>query len=347
MNGAILSPLDVRDYRIDCSFEEKFPPEYELPMPDVKNQGRDNACVAYAIATIAEYHSRRYGDETRDLSPYYNYGNRRQTDWTWSGLHIKDALKTMCKYGITTTEDFPHKGEVPEIVETFEREFHNVFDKGIQHRFEAYYRAGADWEIKKALTVHGPVIMSIEWYEDIKVRNGSIFTLAHHKPENGSHAMVIYGWNREGWLVQNSHGTSWGSGGRAVLPYEIPLKESWGIIDEISENQRKQEAQKMADQNAELCAKVETLMVQVSDYEERIASFHTTTEECFRLEDEVRSLKADLAETLGEIDVKNAEIEKLKAEKVEIKMPFSSPIGKIAAKIINLFLKITERMAKK
>ena len=46
--------------------------------------------------------------------------------------------------------------------------------------------------------------------------------------------MVIYGWNETGWLVQNSWGTGWGNKGRFVLPYNIPMKETWGVTDDVS-----------------------------------------------------------------------------------------------------------------
>ena len=42
---------------------------------------------------------------------------------------------------------------------------------------------------------------------------------------------MIYGWNKEGFLVQNSWGTYWGDKGRFILPYEIPVRESWQLVD--------------------------------------------------------------------------------------------------------------------
>ena len=36
--GAILSPVDVRDYRVACATNiEELPESFELSMPDVKN----------------------------------------------------------------------------------------------------------------------------------------------------------------------------------------------------------------------------------------------------------------------------------------------------------------------
>ena len=47
--------------------------------------------------------------------------------------------------------------------------------------------------------------------------------------------MVIYGWNEEGFKFQNSWGPLWGNGGRAILPYEIKVREAWSVTDNIIE----------------------------------------------------------------------------------------------------------------
>ena len=43
--------------------------------------------------------------------------------------------------------------------------------------------------------------------------------------------MVIYGWNKKGWLVQNSWGDDWGRAGRGVIPYDFKITEAWGGVD--------------------------------------------------------------------------------------------------------------------
>ena len=341
-HGALTSPKDVRNYRmVSASSLGDLPTAYEIQnMPEVKNQGFYSACVAYALAIIAEWHCRRYGDETADLSPFYNYGNRRYTTWTGKGLYSCDALKTARKVGFVTTKQFPYKGEMPSIQKDFEREYDELVDVGMPNRFSETYLVKTEAEIKTALMVHGPVLTSIEWYADIRVKDGVITTKAEANDRNSNHAMVIYGWNEQGWLIQNSYGTLWGNKGRAVLPYSVPLRETYGIIDEISENHRKQEIDELTFQNHTLTARVETLMVQIHDMQEEWANFDTTTEKCFELESEIITLKEELSKTLGEIDTKNAEIERLKAENIELKKPFSSPIGQVFAKLINFIINL-------
>lgn len=56
----------------------------------------------------------------------------------------------------------------------------------------------------------------------------------YDKPSQGAHAMVIYGWCEKGWLVQNSWGALWGSGGKCILPFDTEFNSVWGMIDENS-----------------------------------------------------------------------------------------------------------------
>ncbi len=342
-HGALTSPKDVRNYRmVSASSLGDLPTTYEIQnMPDVKNQGFYSACVSYALSVIAEWHCRRYGDETADLSPFYNYGNRRYTTWTGAGLYPCDALKTAVKCGFVTAKDFPYKGEIPSITVDFEMRFNDIFDKGIPNRFSAYYRVNTEAEIKQSLMVHGPLLASVDWYHDMTVKNGVIQTKCAKK--SGSHAVVIYGWNQQGWLIQNSWGEKWGVNGRAVLPYDIPIEEAWGIIDEISENRRKQEIDNLNAQNAELSANVEKLMGDIFDLNEKIKDFNTTEEECFRLSDKLSDCKGELAKALDVLDKQNAEIERLRAENIELERPFSSPLGKIMAKILNFIINLTNK----
>ena len=54
--GAVLSPIDVRDYQLVCSSSASYPTSFELEnMPEVKSQGLVSSCVAHALATIIEY----------------------------------------------------------------------------------------------------------------------------------------------------------------------------------------------------------------------------------------------------------------------------------------------------
>lgn len=231
--GALFSKKDVRDYKIDCaSAPVEFPAEFELEMPKVKSQGSVGSCVAHSVATTIEYFNNLQQNNNEEMSVGYIYGNRTNTTHTGSGMYTREAIAIACKYGDVSKVLFPYNEEVPDIIERFNDQSDELFSKGQPNRFTSYYRLYTDDEIKTSLMQNGPVIFAMKWYDDIRVNNGVITT--SQKTNGGGHCMVIYGWNELGWKIQNSWGSHWGDKGRAILPYNIKIREAWGIIDTLT-----------------------------------------------------------------------------------------------------------------
>ena len=232
--GALFSKKDVRDYMIDCATAPaEFPKEFELKMPKVKNQGSVGSCVAHSIATVIEYFNKLQHNDNEEMSVGYIYGNRTNTTHTGKGMYTREAVAATCEYGDVPHILFPYNIEVPDIIEKFNESSEKLFKDGHPNRFTSYYRLYTEDEIKTSLIQNGPVIFAMKWYKDIKVVDGVITT--SQKQDGGGHCMVIYGWNEQGWKIQNSWGTYWGNKGCAILPYNIKIKEAWGIIDTFSD----------------------------------------------------------------------------------------------------------------
>ena len=231
--GALFSKKDVRDYKIDCaSAPVEFPAEFELEMPKVKDQKNIGSCVAHSIATTIEYFNDLQQNNNEPMSVGYIYGNRTNTTHTGSGMYTRDAIAATCKYGDISEVLFPYNEEPPEIIEKFTEASERLFELGQPNRFTSYYRLYNEDEIKTSLMQNGPVIFAMKWYDDIKVVNSVIAT--SQKTDGSGHCMVIYGWNELGWKIQNSWGKFWGNSGRAILPYNIEIREAWGIIDTLT-----------------------------------------------------------------------------------------------------------------
>jgi C1A family cysteine protease len=345
--GAIPSKTDVRDYKAVCvAATEDFPEEFKLQMPSVKNQQQTGSCVAHAIALVIEYFSRLQGDDNREMSVGYIYGNRSTSTYTGKGMYVRDALEAARKYGDVVQTMFPYNKEVPEIIELFNEQFIKISPDAYANRITYYYRVYNENDIKAALMQHGPVVFSMEWYSDIKIKNGIMNTKQESSPKNGHHCMVIYGWNKDGWLMQNSWGVFFGDNGKAVIPYNVKFNEIWGIIDEHSENLKKEELNNLYVSNAELQEKINQLTNEVQEYLEQITKLHEALSDN---EEECRKKLAELSETMLKksaeikqaqetINKQNEEIKRLETENLELKKPFSSPIGKIIAKIINFVM---------
>jgi C1A family cysteine protease len=230
--GALFSPVDVRDYKLACvGSDSDIPDEFELTMPKVKNQKNIGSCVAHSIALTVEYFNAVQNDDQTLMSTNYIYGNRTDTSHKGKGMYTRKAIANTCKYGDVTESDFPGNTEVPTVIDEFEDRKYQLYDKGIPCRFSSYYSVKRENEIKTALMQNGPVIFAMNWYDDIKVVDGVIHT--NYQGDKGGHCMVIYGWTKDGWLIQNSWGKGWGNNGRAILPYNIKIKEAYGIVDNI------------------------------------------------------------------------------------------------------------------
>ena len=230
--GALFSPVDVRDYRLaSVTNESEFPETFELKMPKIKNQKNVNSCVAHSISTVIEYFNNIQQNNDEAMSTNYIYGNRTNMNYDGMGMYTRQAIANTCKFGDVLESVWPGNTEVPDVINEFEYNKVKLHDQGTSYRFSSYYSVKTKNEIKTALMKNGPVIFAMSWYDDIKVKNGIITT--SQEGDAGGHCMIIYGWNQDGWLIQNSWGSSWGNKGKAILPYNIKINEAYGIIDNI------------------------------------------------------------------------------------------------------------------
>ena len=354
--GAILSPIDVRDYKVACAaMAEDFPEEFELSMPNVKNQGSVGSCVAHSLAVAIEYFSRLQGDDTREMSVGFIYANRSTSSHTGRGMIVRDALEAVRKHGNVAQTLFPYNKEVPEILELFNSNYINIAPDAYQNKITSYYRVYSENEIKASLMEHGPVIFAMEWYSDIKIKNGIMNTKQESSSQNGHHCMVIYGWNKDGWLMQNSWGSLWGNKGRAIIPYDVKFNEVWGVIDEYSENLKREELNRLYVANAELETQIVRLNTDVTEYLNQITRLHESLnaneEECRKQLAELSAVMLQKQEEIKHakeiIDNQNKEIQRLETENLELKKPFNSLIGKFVAKLINFVMNTLSTVCKK
>lgn len=232
--GAIPSPTDVRDYRI-ATVAGDLPTEYSCEHVKIKNQGGVGSCVAHALAEVVEWHAIHEGTSDESRSTDFIYGNRRNTAYKNVGMVVREAIASIVKYGDCLEVELPGNHEVPKSIEIFEKNVDSLRDIAYPYRFSAYVRLNGEKEIKTALMNYGPVVIVAPWFEDIHYDNG-VLDSASRANAGGSHCMVIYGWDADGWLVQNSWGIRWGNKGCCTMPYDFPFSEAWGIIDDIRDD---------------------------------------------------------------------------------------------------------------
>ena len=233
--GALPLQADVRDYKLNLKPTAgfQFPESFELSHPPIKNQGSVGSCVAHAVVETAEYFHRLQVGVYEHLSTGFVYGNRRNSLNKKSGMYVREALRNMCKCGTPYYGFFWENIEVPQAIELFERRYDDILEYALPNRFSTYFRLFSDDDIKLALMNYGPVVFAMNWHDNDYVDEHGILRVDTKSKKVGGHCMMIYGWNKDGWLIQNSWGTHWGNQGCAILPYSTKKTEAWGITDEI------------------------------------------------------------------------------------------------------------------
>lgn len=229
--GAMPPKVDLRDYKytpIAGAAEDNIPEIFVLPTCDIKDQGAVNSCVAHVAAEIEEYFNYTEAHLKIPLSPGYIYGCRY--NYKGEGMYLRDALKTLSKQGICYQEEFPYNEEVPTIIDKFNAVSEWKTDK--YHKISSYFSIEKNdaTAIKRALLAHGPVMVSIKWYDDIRVNNEGIITTSQ-TGSYGYHCVMVYGYTPQGWLIQNSWSKNWGNDGQAIYPYDYGFAEVWGVTD--------------------------------------------------------------------------------------------------------------------
>lgn len=233
--GAIFSGVDVRDYQMVCAVPNiELPDEFELETRRVKDQGQIGRCVATALSSILEYYDFKQNGVDAEMSPGYIYGNRSNSSHKDSGMIMRDALDIVSKFGDVYAYEFPYDAETPEIISYYERDAERLYESGHPHRISEYCRVNTVGAAKLALMAGVPLLMAMEWFDDMKVGDDGVLS-TEYIGYAGGHCMFIYGWDERGWKIQNSWSEDWGVNGCFILPYEMGMAECWAVMDDIVE----------------------------------------------------------------------------------------------------------------
>jgi C1A family cysteine protease len=223
--------IDLRDYQLEKTFFS-IPDNYTLVnLPRVKNQRQVKSCVAHAMSSILEY----FEKNNTNLSTNFIYGIQKQLfNYTGTGMYLSNACKIVHKYGDMLEEDCQGNDEVPTCRKKAEDAFadEDKKEKAYTYKVKFYFNCKDADDVKRAIYKYGPVLASIKWYDDYKCNEkGVLVKTKGGKGNYGYHAIMVYGWNKDGFLCQNSWGENWGNKGRFILPYSDPFVEAKGFAD--------------------------------------------------------------------------------------------------------------------
>ncbi|HKU13464.1 MAG TPA: C1 family peptidase [Steroidobacteraceae bacterium] len=255
--------LDARPDRLDLRDREFTPSVVSLPQqwPDdatirrlvprycksglVLDQESEGACTGFGLACVVNYLNWRAALENgsartkhRPVSPRMLYHLARFYDeWPgedYSGSSCRGALKAWHKHGVCSEDMWPYRDAEGRV--RFVTPNEKWAEDALQRRLGVYYRVNraSVVDMQAAILEIGAIYVSGDVHDGwgIAVRNKPInghAALPAVKPMKkadslGGHAFALVGFNRIGFVVQNSWGLRWGNCGFGVLPYEDWVK---------------------------------------------------------------------------------------------------------------------------
>lgn len=191
------------------------------------DQGREGACTGFGLAAAINFQlwaRAGFADQHSDrVSPHMLYRLARFYDeWPgedYEGSSCRGALKGWQKHGACAEGLWPVKGPDDETWRT----------DAVTRPVGIYYRIDKNSIVDMQSALHNMHAI----YVSANVHTGwtkvdtkgtpthAGLPLIEHQPKSiGGHAFAIVGYNKRGFIVQNSWGTDWGASGFAILSYQ-------------------------------------------------------------------------------------------------------------------------------
>ncbi|AID99931.1 peptidase C1 [Klebsiella variicola] len=242
--NASKDPLDLRDRTYTpppVSLPDRFPVDKDIATlltvytqaQLILDQGREGACTGFGLACVVNYLRWRkagFPKKLDSVSPrmLYNFA-RRYDEYAgedYDGSSCRGALKGWFHHGVCLESDWPYReqenippqyGYAERAVNTTLGVYYRIDIKNITDMQAAIHDVGAIYV--SAFTHEG--WQTVPTAKKAPTNHDSLAVIAFNgKPtKTGGHAFALVGFNRDGFIVQNSWGTEWGCGGFAVLSY--------------------------------------------------------------------------------------------------------------------------------
>lgn len=218
----------------------------------VLNQGDTSACTGYALAVVIERlltRAARFGDETaarrralRQVSPGMLYSMARRYDefagfTKDDGSSVRGALKGWFKHGACRRELWPLDVATDVMPAADPDPSKDWWPDATRRPLGAYYRipteelAAMRVALDECGVLYASAIAHAGWDEGDGFEGDGVFTIPSRAAaeSDGGHAFAIVGYDAEGFVLQNSWGTGWGTRGYARLRYDDWLANAMDV----------------------------------------------------------------------------------------------------------------------
>jgi hypothetical protein len=262
--------LDARPDRLDLRDFPYRPPLRNLPpeYPDaaalkrafpkyasdkmVLDQGQEGACTGFGLAAVVNYlrwsRIRLATGGARKAPPpkvstrmLYHLA-RFYDEWPgedYDGSSCRGALKGWHRHGVCEDVLWPYRNKAGEVV--FIEPSDGWDANATQCPIGVYYRVDKSSvvDMQAAICEVGAIYCSENvhngWFASRFPQRAGIACIEVPKggENTGGHAFALVGYNRHGFIVQNSWGPGWGTKGFAILPYEDWVErgtDAWAVV---------------------------------------------------------------------------------------------------------------------
>lgn len=207
---------------------EDLPAEYDLrtnrKVLPPRDQGSRGTCAAFAGAAMREMQLYVNSEPVR-LSPEFIYFHRENRPG--KGMHGRDVFIILRDIGTVPESDYPYLTDDP-----ITKPSRKLRELALEYRIHNFARITTAKGLKRALYEIGPCYMQLPLYE-----TRPLFWKRAENEEEASlgHAMVVVGYNAEGFILQNSWGEDWHDFGCIVFPYSEweTVVECWVGVDRM------------------------------------------------------------------------------------------------------------------
>lgn len=233
-------PADSRDYLLSSIQEDaELPETYDLrdKMSSVEHQNW-GTCTCAATDGVKEYQeSQQYYKEVK-LSQKFIYINMKIISQLYhmQGDYIKNALKSVCDYGVCLEKTFPDikRNTWDEYMK--DKPSQEAYKEAIKYKGKTYWAVGKTLnDFKQAIyQQNSPVVFSMMWAKSYNRPNPDGKLPLPDKFVLG-HAITAVGWDKDKLWVRNSWSKNWGLNGYFYIPFnefeKHQIWNAWILLD--------------------------------------------------------------------------------------------------------------------
>ncbi len=243
--------IDLRDWYYEPALISL--PDSLVNCPVIKpsmvlDQGREGACTGFAMAAVVNF-LRAKRKQTALVSPRMLYElARRYDEWpgeAYEGSSARGAIKGWVKHGVcrrSAWKDDQHgmsymsDAIIKQAMTVPGGAYYRIRPYNVRDMHTALNETGI---LYTTLMVHsgwanpgggkGDKPVTVSYLHGGRKTTIKLPVIKRQGSADGGHAIAIVGYTPQGFVIQNSWGTSWGAGGFALLPYEDYLMHATDV----------------------------------------------------------------------------------------------------------------------